>query len=236
MAKSSQSAGAAIRAVARHFSAQWQTGEGPPDAELTAGRRKVALDIARIEEQPSRARRGARPRLREDRVAQRVLRDLEGALSAHVPPKKTLIFTFGAPIKVPKKVVASLTGVLLTYLESGAEEVEEKRTILGNRIRFRVPSHGSRWAGKATGFVFTGDPLPGALGNAMGSLHHAIVAKAKAHRLEGPSRERWLLLLSDDWIADIKTYRRAYSEFSPPHRFGKILMLFGGRVELLSEG
>jgi hypothetical protein len=44
------------------------------------------------------------------------------------------------------------------------------------------------------------------------------------------------VLDNDHWIADIKTYRRAYSLLSPPHNFKKILMVFdGGRVDALAE-
>jgi hypothetical protein len=43
-------------------------------------------------------------------------------------------------------------------------------------------------------------------------------------------------LRSDNWIADVKTYRRAYSLLTPSHDFKKILMVSGGgRVEVLAE-
>jgi hypothetical protein len=203
---------------------------------VTVGGRRIALDVAVIAQQPPRLKRVARARLREDVVARRVLRELESALLAHVPDGKTIILTLGAPIKVPKKVLAALTNVLLTYLESGAEEVEEKRTILGNRVRFRVLNHNSKWNAQVIGFVFSGDPEPGVLANTMRSLHDEIAAKAKRRMPEGFAGDRWLVLGNDHWIADIKTYRRAYSQLSPPHNFRKILMVFdGGRVEALAE-
>ena len=54
----------------------------------------------------------------------------------------------GAPIKVPKKLLAALTNTLLNYLESGAEEAEVKKTSLGNRVRFRVLNDNSNWNAK----------------------------------------------------------------------------------------
>ena len=226
----------AIGAVARHFSATWQSGEGPPDAYVTVGGRRIALDVAVIAQQRPRRKRVAKARLREDVVARRVLRDMESALRAHVPDGKTIILTLGAPIKVPKKLLAALTNMLLTYLESGAEEVEEKKTILGNRVRFRVLNHNSKWNAKVIGFVFSGDPEPGILANAMRSLHDEIAAKAKRRLPEKFAGDRWLVLDTDHWIADIKTYRRAYSQLSPPRNFRKILMVFdGGRVDALAE-
>ena len=226
----------AIGAVARHFSATWQSGEGPPDAYVTVGGRRIALDVAVLALQRPRRKRVAKARLREDVVARRVLRDIEGAMRAHVPDGKTIILTLGAPIRVPKKLLAALTNMLLTYLESGAKEVEEKKTILGNRVRFRVLNDNSKWNAKVIGFVFSGDPEPGILANAMRSLHDEIAAKAKRRMPKRFSGDRWLVLDNDHSIADIKTYRRAYSQLSLPHNFRKILMVLdGGRVEALAE-
>jgi hypothetical protein len=226
----------AIGAVARHFSATWQSAEGRPDAYLTVGGRRIALDVAVIAQPRPRQRPVAKVRLREDASARRALRDLESALHAHVPHGKTIILTLGAPIKVRQKLVVALTSLLLTYLESGAEEVEEKKTLLGNRVRFRVVNRNSKWNAKVIGFVFSGDPKPGTLENAMRSLHDEIAAKAKKRMPKSFAGDRWLVLDSDDWIADIKTYRRAYCYLSPPHTFRKILMVFGGgQVETLVE-
>jgi hypothetical protein len=55
----------------------------------------------------------AKARLRGDVVALRVLRDIESALRAHVPSGRAIVLTLGAPIKVPKKLVAALTSLLL---------------------------------------------------------------------------------------------------------------------------
>ena len=139
MSESGRAVQFAIEALARHCESSWQRGEGPPDAYLTVRGRRIALDVAVMPVPGSRRKRVAKAaRLREDVVARRVLRDLEGALRPHVPKGKTVIVTLGAPIRVAKKLVAVLTNVLLGYLESGVQDVDEKRTILGNRVRFRV--------------------------------------------------------------------------------------------------
>lgn len=222
----------AIGAVSRHFSATWQSGDGPPDAYMTVGGRRIALDVAVIAQQRPVRKRVAKARLREDVVTRRVLCHIESALRAHVPDGKTIILTLGAPIRVPNKLLAALTDTLLTYLGSGAEETEEKKSILGNRVRFRVLNDNSKWKAKVIGFVFSGDPEPGILASAMRSLHDEIAAKAKTRMPERFVGDRWLVLGNDHWIADIKTYRRAYSQLSPPHNFRRILMLLdGGRVE-----
>jgi|HubBroStandDraft_6_1064221.scaffolds.fasta_scaffold163741_2 hypothetical protein len=225
----------AIEAVAKHFSATWESAAEPSDAYLTVRGQKIALGIAVLSQQSSRQKSVTKVRLREDKVAQRVLRDLESALHAHVPAGKSVILTLGAPIKVSRKLVVALTDVLVTYLESGSVEVDEKRTILGNRVRFRVLRLTSKWPAKVIGFVFTGDPAPGVLASTITSLHDEIVAMAKRRPPKGFSGDRWLVLVSDNWIADVKTYRRAYSLLSPSHDISMILMVsVSGRIEVLA--
>lgn len=226
----------AIESVARHFSAIWQKGEHEADAYMTVAGRQIAVDIGVIPSQyTDRNRPAAKARLRDDAVARRVLRDLERVLRAHVPDRKTVILTLGAPIVEPKKLVAALAEILLAYLTSGAEEIEENRTILGNRVRFRILNGDLRWTAKVVGFVFTGDPKPGAVVNAMRSLHDGIAAKAEKRNLKMSGSGRWLVVVSDDWIADTKTYRRAYSNLPIIRAFEKILMVLeSGRVEVLA--
>jgi hypothetical protein len=225
----------ALQAVAKHFSAPWQSGEGPPDAYMTIAGRRVGVDIAVLVRQgPGRDPIPAR--FRDDASARRVLRNLESAVGGHVPDGKTLVLTLGAPIKEPKKALAALTEMLLAYLKSGAENVEEKKTLLGNRVRFLLTSDGLRSNSKLAAFVFSGDPKPGVLVNAMWSLQDEIAAHAKRRLPGGFSADRWLVLISDQWIADLKTYRRMYSWLSIPGRFAKILTVSeGGRVEDLAE-
>jgi hypothetical protein len=235
MLESTEAKQPAIAAVARHFAAPWQSGEGPPEAYLTVDGRTIALDVAVIARQRPAGDRSARARLRDDKVTRRVLPDIEGKMRGLVPDGKSIVLTLGAPIKVPNQLVAALTATLSASLESGVEEVEEATTISGNRVRFRILNHDLKWKAPVLGFVFSGDPEPGALASAMRSLHEAIAAKAKAPMPAGFAGDRWLVLDNPHWIADIKTYRRACSQLSLPHAFGKILMIDGRRVETLAE-
>jgi hypothetical protein len=226
---------AAVDAVARHFSADCRIGVGPPDAYLAVSGRHIALDVAVIAN-PRRANLLPAPRLREDRVALRVLRVLDSALHSQVPNRKCLILTLGAPIRVPRRLTAALANLLPRYIQSGRKEREEIKTVLGNRIRFRVLNRKLRWNAKVIGFVFSGDPLPGDLVNAMRELHGKISAMAKRRLSKSFRGDRWLVLTSNGWVADIKTYRRMYSQLSVRSRFKKILMVFDhGRVETLIE-
>jgi hypothetical protein len=222
----------AIGAVARHFSIDCQIGAFPPDAYATIGGRSIALEVAVLA--PARAVPPSAARLREDAVARRVLREIEGALRAHVPMSCCVILTLGAPIKVPTKLLHAVTTLLVDYIQSGRNEREESKTVLGNRVRFRVVKRDLRWVAKLVGFVFSGDPKPGLLANAMRSLNDAIAAAAIRRPPKSFSGDRWLILSSDAWIADIKAYRQMHSLLSPSPSFNRILMVFnGGRVEEL---
>jgi hypothetical protein len=226
----------ALEAVARHFSAPWQSGDSPPDAYLTVAGRRVGLEIAVMAQQHRGRGRIPKARFRDDAVARRVLRALNAALCGHVPDGKTLVLTLGAPIKEPKKVLAALTDMLLTHLQRGAAGVEQKKTLLRNRVRFLLANDGLAGNSKLTGFVFSGDPKPGALLKAMRSLQVEIDAHAKKRSPTGFSGDRWLALVSDQWIGDAKTYRSMLSHLSIPGRFTKILIVLdGGRVENLTE-
>ncbi len=200
------------------------------------GKRRIFVEVAAVAEPLARQRRLEAVRLREDRVALRVLRDIEHAISAHVPHGRLLILTLGAPIKVPAQLVAALTRALETYLKRGIAEVDERRTILGNRVRFRVVNDRLKWKAKVVGFVFTGDPVPGVIASSMAALHGEIAARAKRRVPKPSAGDRWLVLLNDRWPVDFTTYLRAYSLLPAVRAFDKVLMVFaGGRVETLTE-
>jgi len=189
---------------------------------------------------PSTARRGAnkggRARLREDRVAQRVLRDLESKLNPLLNDGRTIILTLGAPIRVAGKLVAALTETLVSYLAGGAEEVDVSKRMLGNRVRFRVMKTSAGWTPQLLGFVFSGDPSPGLLASTLRALHEAIARSPGRRASVKGAGKRWLALVADDWIADGKTWQRACSMLAPPQGYDRILMVSArGRVELLLD-
>ena len=230
MTASREAKRSAIAALAAHFSAPWEIGEGPPDAYAVIGGRRIALEVA-IVAQPSHPARVAKARLRDDRVARRVLRDLHIALHAHVPRGRSIILTLGAPIKVPKQLVAALTKLLVEYVQGTAVERDVRKTVLGNRVRFRVLERDPRWSAKVMAFVFSGDPAPSVIASSMRMFHDAVVAASKR---AASSPRRWLILSGNDWFADIDTYRLIYSRLSLARNFEEIYMVLdGGRVEAL---
>ena len=73
---------AALEAVARHFSATWEKGEGPPDAYLTIARKRVAVEVTTIKQRIADRGGLTTPRLRFDRVALGLVRRLQARLCA----------------------------------------------------------------------------------------------------------------------------------------------------------
>lgn len=232
MAHLSTTEQAAITAVAKHCAGTWQVDEG---ALMVDGRR-IALDVLIL------ARHGSAsttlPRLREDRVAQRVLRDLEIAVGGHAHGRAVIV-TLGAPIKVPSQLVAALAEQLRRQLGSRATETSATETdvaldLLGNRVRYHVLRDGSAWTSPVNGFVFSGDPSPGELAAAMGALRDQITATAKRRTRQRSIGDRWLVMVGDELIADGRTYRRCLSRLSVPAAYAKILLVSAGkRVETL---
>jgi len=227
----------AVEAVARHFSATWQSGDGLPDAYMTMAGRPIAVDIALMAQQDPIRNHAIRARLRDDAVVRRVLPEIERRLREHLPDGKTAIFTLDAPIREPKKMVAALTKMLLNHLKSGGEGIEKEETIHGNRVQFCISDDARHWNTKVTGFVFSDAPALGVLTNAIRTLHDEIAANAKKCLPDTFRGDRWLVLTSDHRIADIRTYQRICSRLSIPDTFKKILMLLdNGRVEALVDG
>jgi len=221
---------AAVEAVARHFSATWEESEGPPDALTIAGKR-IAIEVTTLRRRI--ADQDTKPRLRFDRVALRLVRRLQAALSGFVPGGKTLIVTITAPIRVPAKTAAELEDRIGADLGRRPGAVAARHTIHGNLIRVRLVKGGSNRAAKVIGFVHNPDSDPEILLDIVHSLIESIGAKAVAS--PAFAGDRWLVLVTEGRLANIETYRLVLSQLSMPADFNKILVVAaGGRVETLT--
>jgi hypothetical protein len=77
---------AAIEAVARRFSATWEKGDGDsPDAYVTIAGKRIAVEVTAIKQRIAERGDLTKPRLRLDRVALRLVGDLQATLSEFVP-------------------------------------------------------------------------------------------------------------------------------------------------------
>jgi hypothetical protein len=232
----------AIEAVARRFSATWEPGSDPP--MLTVAGKRVAVEITTFKRRGTGQGNAAKPRLRFDKVATRLMERLQATLSKTVPDGVTVVLTITAPIRLPSKTAASLEDKIQTLLgrgspgqdEPGRDEPgrDEKDTIHGNRIRIRLLRDESRRAPRMIGFVHNSDSDPLLLLNMTRGLLDSISAEAgrRATRLGG---DRWLVLISPVESSCLEAYRYIYAQLRMATDFKKILIVFAdGRVGTLT--
>jgi hypothetical protein len=223
----------AIEAVARRFSATWEKGNDPPDAYIMVARERVAVDITTLKRRGTGQGNAAKPRLRFDKVATRVIERLQATLGETVPDGMTVLLTITAPIRLPSKTAAALEDKIQTLLGRGSPGRHEKDTVHGNRVQIHLLRDESGRAPKMIGFVHSdADPL--LLLNMTRELLELISGEAgrRAPRLAG---DRWLVVISAGGISWLEAYRYIYSQLRMATAFKKILMVFAeGRVGMLT--
>jgi hypothetical protein len=224
----------AIEAVARRLSATWEKGSGPPDAYILVAGKRVAVDITTLKRRGTGQGNAAKPRLRFDKVATRLIERLKATLGEIVPDGMTVWLTITAPIRLPSKTAASLEEKIQALLGRGSPGRDEIDTIHGNRVQIRLLRHESERAAKMIGFVHNSDSDPLVLLNMTRELLEVISAEA-GRRTPRPAGQRWLVVIGAVDISWLEAYRHIYSQLRVATDFKKILMVFGdGRVELLA--
>ena len=99
-----------------------------------------------------------KPRLRFDKVARRLVSEVETAVRDVVPDGTTVIFTVTAPIRLASKTTAALEEHIRALLARPGKRAQLEHTINGNAVRIRVVRAGSNGAAKVVGFVHNPDP------------------------------------------------------------------------------
>jgi hypothetical protein len=224
---------AALEAVARHFFATWEQGEGPSHAYLIVAGKRIAVEVAAIKE--GIAGRARKPRLRFDRVALRLIASLQAALRESVPEGKTVILTVTAPIRLPAKTAAAVQDEVRNLLARRTARAGLKDTINGNQVQARIVSTGRVRAARVIGFVHNPESDPEVLFALTHSLLESIGMKAGKRTSRRLTGERWLVIASAHGAALTETYRQVYSQLSITSHFKKVLILLaGGQVESLA--
>jgi hypothetical protein len=223
----------AIEAIARRFSATWEKGSDPPDAYIVLAGKRVAVSIATLRARSNGPGNAAKPGLRFDKVATRLIERLQATLGETVPDGVTVLLTITAPIRLPSKTAASLEDKIQTLLGRGSPGREVQDTIHGNRVQIRLLRDQSERAPKMIGFVHNSDSDPLLLLDMTGELLELFSAEAarRAPRLAG---DRWLVVISARKFSCLGVYRHIYSQLRMATHYEKILMVFGdGRVGTL---
>ena len=168
----------AIETVTKRFSATRKKGGDPPDADIIVAGRRIAVDIAILKWLGIDQGNVAKPRLRFDKVATKLIERLQATLDETVPDGMTVLLTITAPIRLPSKTAAALDGKTLTLLGRESQTRDEKITIHGNRVQIRVLRGAFERAPKMIGFVHNPDTEPVPLFSMTGELLRAISDRA----------------------------------------------------------
>ena len=230
MRNSNKQERAAIDAVARRFSATWEKGSDPRDAFIVVAGKRVAVDIRTLKRRGAGQKHAAKPRLRFDKVATRLIDRLRTALGDIVPDGMTVVLTITAPIRVAAKTAAALEDRIRTLLARRSPGRDEKATINGNRVQIRVLRNRSERTPRVIGFVHNADSDPLLLLDMSRELLELVSTEAgrRATKREG---DRWLVVMSDRGSSLLDAYRDIYSQLRTATGFKKIVMAFGdGRV------
>src|SRR5260370_23620788 len=214
----------AIEAVARWFSATWEKGSDPPVAYVMVGGKRVAVDITTLKRRGTGEGHAAKPRLRFDKVATKLIERLQATLGETVPDGMTVLLTITTPIRLPSKTASSLEDKIQTLLGRGSPARDQKDTIHGNRVQIRFLRNESEQAPKMIGFVHNSDSDPLLLLNMTRELLELISAEPgrRAPRLAG---DRWLVVISPGGLSCLEAYRYIYSQLRMATDFKKIPMV-----------
>jgi hypothetical protein len=225
---------AAIEAVAKRFSATWEEGIDSPDVHMTVAGKRVVVDVTTLKRRGTGQVDTAKPGLRFDKVATRLIERLQSALGETVPDGTTVLLTVTAPIRLPSKTTASLEDKVQTLLGRGSTGRDENDTIHGNRVRIRLLRGESERAPKMIGFVHNPDSEPLLLFNLTSELLELINGEV-GRRVPRIAGDRWLVVISARGISCLEAYRYIYSQLRMATHFQKIVLVFGdGHVGMLT--
>ena len=225
----------AMDAVAKYLSAKWETSSDLHDADITLAGKRVAVDVVTLKRHGTDPGDAAKPRLRFDKVATRLMEHLQATLAATVPDGMTVLLTITAPIRLPSKTAASLEDKIQTLLARGSPDGDEIHTIHGNCVRIRILKVPSERTQRIIGFIHNPDSDPLVFLNMTSELLALSNANDGrwAHR---SADDRWLVATSTRASSCLETYRYIYSQLLEPTGFETILIVFSdGRVGMLTE-
>ena len=117
----------AIEAVARRFSATWEKGSDPPDAYMMVAGERVAVDMTTLKRRGTGQGNAAKPRLRFDKVATRLIERLQATLGETVPDGMTVLLTITAPIVCHRKALPRWKTKYKVF-SGGERRVEMRKT------------------------------------------------------------------------------------------------------------
>lgn len=208
-------------------------GEGARSAHLVIDDDRVALEIVAADE-PRLGLAPARPRLRFDRVALRLLSEIRTAVRGDVPEGQALLLTVTAPIRLASKTAAALEERVRSWLGTGGSPAEVSVTLFGNAVRVRLV-RGRRGSSEVAGFVHNPESDAVAILDAAQAFLETLAKAAGRGQRADVSSVAWLVIAAPQALPIVELYRSLCSQISVSDDFGKVLLALGDRrLELLA--
>jgi hypothetical protein len=212
MRKPGKTERAAIEAVARQFSVK-----------------PAAVVVTCIESRLAARAKLAKPRLRFDRVALRLIADLRTAVGGSVPDGETVLVTITAPIRLASRTATAMAEKIRELISSRAAPARLTDNIHGNEIRVHLLKGGAARTATLIGFVHNPDSDPTILSDVARSL------LARIGSGERTTARRWLVIASADGAVPIEACRQVCSQLGVWTVFEQTLVVLpGGRIATLT--
>ena len=185
-----------IEAVAASVEGQWSEGDDPPDAYLTFGSDKIAVEISTLTQYVTDQNGDSRPRLSEDFTGIRLCNELNQDLKNDIPANRAVLLILTAPINSARKLKPRLREAIMT-LVSGADsdDVTVERELLGNKITIHFFPADSPTGKKVIGAVQNEKSSADILANAVAILRDRIDTKTEKSKPFKSGDPLWLVLL-----------------------------------------
>lgn len=200
-----------LQAVARHVSGTVVPGRAGTLPHLVVDGRPVALAVQAVRARPATRGTGD-PRLRFDRVALRLMRDLEASAAVHVPAGVAVVVTVTAPIRQSGRTARALDDDLRALMASPRTARERRLTRFENAVRLRVVPRISSAAPRILTFVHNPDSDATLL---LDTAAEMLALTTAARRAATRGRERWLVLARTVEPDATAAYRHLWSRLAP---------------------
>ena len=221
-----------MNSIVKALGGKFTEGENPPDAYFNLSDNIIAVEVTRLVQQVKNDKGEMIPRLAQDQPAILLSDELDCQMRNDIPNNKYVFLTLGAPINNIRKTKKQLKKEIIHQLNTGI--IEQDLTIEKNRISITIYDGTKKSGKKIISAVANRYSDANLLSNTMHLLNDRITSKAKTSNAKSFNGEYWQALYNDYWVADIDTYRLAYSKINIQHDFRKILIIdCYGQVECI---